>query len=204
MKRLVARGLKLANLDQAGVMLGYLRRSGWIRSLWNRKPQDGDGQPLPWYSYPSIHFLASRPAPATVFEYGSGNSTLWWAKRANRVVSVEDDVQWHGYVSKSAPANVTYTLATTADEYVNSLTGRHNLIVVDGSHRERCISSAIEHLTDCGVLVVDNSDWPHLAESLSQAERAGFRRIEFYGLAPCNGHPHGTSILYRAGNFLGL
>ena len=60
---------------------------GWIRSATARRPVDVDGQPIPWMTYGLIRFLDKRlPASIDVFEYGAGNSTLWWSQRARSVV----------------------------------------------------------------------------------------------------------------------
>jgi precorrin-6B methylase 2 len=123
------------------------------------------------------------------------------------VVAVEDNRHWHGYVQKNLPANVTYRLAETEAQYIDCLRGnavRFEVIVVDGSFRERCLDEAPASLADNGVLIVDNSDWDSLVEPLARLERQGFRRLEFYGLGPMNGHPWGTSVLYRDSNVLGI
>ena len=41
-----------------------------------------------------------------VFEYGAGNSSLWWAARVAEVVSVEHDAAWAGRVAARAPKNL--------------------------------------------------------------------------------------------------
>ena len=78
------------------------------------------------------------------------------------------------------------------------------MIVVDGSYRAQCLLTAPTHLNERGVIIVDNSDWDNLAPVLTKMTGLGFRRIEFYGLGPCNGHPWGKSVLCRDGNFLGM
>jgi precorrin-6B methylase 2 len=204
--------LQKLGYEQLGVFIGYLRASGWWKSVGAKRPIDASGAPLPWYSYPFIHFVEQRlrtrrPERLRVFEFGSGNSTLWWAQRADQVVAVEDNRHWHGYVQKNLPANVTYRLAETEAQYIDCLRGnavRFEVIVVDGSFRERCLDEAPASLADNGVLIVDNSDWDSLVEPLARLERQGFRRLEFYGLGPMNGHPWGTSVLYRDSNVLGI
>src|SRR4051812_13882826 len=55
-----------------------------------------NGAPLPWYSYPCIEFLKHRDyRDKVVLEFGGGQSTLWWAQRARRVVTLEGDQQWY-------------------------------------------------------------------------------------------------------------
>ncbi len=62
---------------------------------------------VPWWTYSAIeridNFLKTRPA--RVFEYGSGASTIWAAKRAASVISVEHDVGWHALVSERVSAH---------------------------------------------------------------------------------------------------
>jgi len=68
---------------------------GWLRSLRSGKPVDAEGNPLPWITYPCIDFLKQFDySNKSVFEWGSGQSTLFWSARAKRVVSVEADPVW--------------------------------------------------------------------------------------------------------------
>lgn len=204
--------LKIMGLGQAGVFLGYLRRSGWIKSLRCGKPVSLDGSPLPWYCYPFLYFVDKKSADgqfsdARLFEFGSGQSTLWWAARVREVVSVEDSESWYQYVIKKIPENATCQFAPDEHRYLGSLTngdGFFDIVVVDGSHRERAILAAKDKLTDRGVVIVDNADWPELEDSLDAMVAFGFRRLDFYGLGPVNGYPWCTTVLYRTGNILGI
>lgn len=68
----------------------YLRTEGWVLSEGAGMPVDDDGAPVPWYTYPCIDFLEARLDPSlSVFEYGSGLSTIWYARRVDEVVGVE-------------------------------------------------------------------------------------------------------------------
>jgi hypothetical protein len=80
---------------------------GWPDSVERRLPVDAHGEPLPWYSYAAIHFLEKRlPEGLAVFEFGSGYSTIWWARRSRVVHACEHDAGWYGKVSTLLPANV--------------------------------------------------------------------------------------------------
>lgn len=209
MKKIINYILRKAGLEQISVFIGYLKASGWFKSVLGKSPIDSDGTPLPWYSYPCIHFLEKHIRTGslgiTVFEYGSGNSTLWWANRTKQVVSVEDDKNWYDRVKKIMPENVTYTFAEGESEYVSSITRyptKFDVVIVDGSHREECIKVAKDALTELGVIIVDNSDWESLRSAIGKLTSTGFNELEFNGLGPCNGHPWSTTILYRSENFL--
>src|SRR5215213_3851569 len=60
-------------------------RYGRFRSAGAGRSIDGHGTPIPWYSYPAIEYLKQLDfRDRTVFEFGSGNSTLFWAARARQ------------------------------------------------------------------------------------------------------------------------
>src|SRR5215469_11650561 len=55
---------------------------------------------LPWFSYAAIDFLAHYLQPGMeVCEYGSGGSTIFFARRVKSVFSIEDNSQWFELVS---------------------------------------------------------------------------------------------------------
>jgi len=84
----------------------YLGQRGWAQSVAQSSAVDLDG-PIPWYTYPAIRDLARIISPsARVFEYGSGNSTLWWRAHAQEVISVEHDPIWHAHSQAGKEADV--------------------------------------------------------------------------------------------------
>jgi precorrin-6B methylase 2 len=55
---------------------------------------------MPWLNYLAIDFLDDTlDQTMTVFEYSTGASTLFFAKRVKRVISVEHNIQWYNRVS---------------------------------------------------------------------------------------------------------
>src|SRR3954469_21096963 len=50
---------------------------------------------VPWWTFPAIdaveRWITARNGNVRVFEYGSGASTVWLARRAAHVVSIEHD-----------------------------------------------------------------------------------------------------------------
>ncbi|RYZ66059.1 MAG: PAS domain S-box protein, partial [Proteobacteria bacterium] len=74
----------------------------------------------------------------TVFEYGSGNSTLSWANRSKRVVAIEDDLAWYNQIKDKLPTNVEYILVDNKADYIQAIhrfPELFDVIIVDGSHR---------------------------------------------------------------------
>src|SRR5215470_9498452 len=54
---------------------------------------------VPWFSYAAIDFLDTFLKPnMTVCEYGSGGSTVFFARRVRSVFSIEDNSKWHELV----------------------------------------------------------------------------------------------------------
>ena len=187
----------------------HLNSSGWIRSALSGMPQGATGDALPWYTYSAIAFLAPRVTPAmTVFEYGSGQSTLWWAARAGSVVSCEHDADWFARMQPRLPANVEYQhRALGAGGYANAITTtmqKFDVVVIDGRERVSCVGPTISALQPRGVVVWDNSDRERYAEGHSQLTQSGFKRLDFWGMGPVNTDGWCTSVFYRAGNSLGI
>jgi hypothetical protein len=68
----------------------------WLRSAG---PSYLLEEPSPWMTFDAIQVLDDHLRPGMrVFEYGSGGSTLFWAKKEATVVSVEHDPLWFGSV----------------------------------------------------------------------------------------------------------
>ncbi len=63
----------------------------------------------PWYTSPFLNELNGwkKKSPIdikmsewTVFEWGSGNSTLWWKKHCKNIVSIDDNLTWVDFLAK--------------------------------------------------------------------------------------------------------
>jgi len=121
---------------------------------------------LPWIAYTSIGFLKCfLNKRSRVLEFGSGMSTVWYAKNTGEVYSVEDYKPWYDKVKEIIAAkgidNVTYSFAENETEYTSFMKDDNtgfDLIMVDGSHRSKCIQNTTELLRPGGLLYLDNSD----------------------------------------------
>jgi hypothetical protein len=189
---------------------GPLLEDGWLRSFDEHRPVDFHGNPVPFITYPAMEFLARRARPdMTVFEYGSGASTLWWSKRVSWVGAAEHNQEWFEKVSKSAPANVQIYFESIEDkETYPKLAlrpGKHfSVVVIDGRLRVRCAPFAVQALRPDGVIIWDNSERKYYTPGYQFLEGQGFRRLEFVGLAPGINEKSETSIFYRPGNCFGI
>jgi hypothetical protein len=194
---------------------GYLAQTGWCKSAAAHMPLDRNGAPIPWLSYPAIHFLEQRlkgkSAGRSVFEYGSGNSTLWWSDKVRRVVSCEHDARWHQQFQSKVPGNVEYLwrgLEAGYAETIRQVQGPFDVVVIDGLERVACAESLAQGLetilTEDGIVVWDNSDRDDDKPGLDRLRELGFREVEFSGLGPIGRVAWSTTVFYRTGNFLGL
>lgn len=189
----------------------YLKNEGWDLSVKQGLPIDKDGKALPWYTYPSIHFLIPRlDKEFTVFECGSGNSTLWYSSRVKKVVAIEHDVKWYSRLKEKLDnrTNVDYLLKDLGSgEYQDEILNYckvFDVIVIDGRQRIKCAQNSLNALKDNGVIVWDNTDRIRYEEGFDFLFSNGFKRIDFWGMGPINHSSSCTSIFYKEENCLGI
>lgn len=188
----------------------YLREKGWWESFRERGAVDGDWQPLPWYTYPAIDFLKARAqSDWSVFEYGAGNSTLWWARHVGEVVSCEHDKAWHDKVAAGRADNMTLLYRAAGEggyaKVLDEYPGRFDVVVIDGMERTLCANHAAAALKASGVIVWDNSDQDaEYGSGMRHLVQQGFKRLDFWGPGPGAVRGWSTSIFYRADNCLGI
>jgi hypothetical protein len=171
---------------------------GQYRSMKRRDCVDRENRPIPWYTYPAIEFIKQLDfSDRMVFEYGSGNSTLFWAARCRKLVSVEDDQHWYSKVRAKLPGNVDYTLIQGKQEYVHSIDKYHaglDVVIIDGRHREDCAIRALQKLKDDGLLILDNSDWEQEASEVLR--QSNLIEVDMSGFGPINGYTWTTSFYF--------
>ncbi len=187
-----------------------LRTSGFIESVRRKRPCRPDGSPIPWMNYNVISLLEERLGrDFSLFEYGSGNSTLFFAGLVGRVVSLECEEAWYQEISGSMPDNVTLLLHSPfdADQYVNAAVeqdSKFDVIVVDAEERPRCLLKAPEALTDGGVILLDDAAREAYQPATREMLDRGFRKLDFEGLKPGGIRAYRTTVFYRPDNVLGI
>jgi hypothetical protein len=177
-----------------------LVKQGYSRSVVTGRPVDGGGVPIPWFTYPAIEYLKQFDfSRKRVFEYGSGNSSLFWAARSASVIAVESSEIWHRHISTMAPSNLEVLLHTDRDGYVNSIAAANDsfdIIVVDGKWRNACVRASESFLRDGGFIIVDNSDRHYRA--CDELREKGYFQIDFSGFSPINRYASTTSLLLKS------
>jgi len=200
---LYLRGIVTAfrSLYQLEFIIGHFLTSTLYQSI------DKEKKPIPWFTYPIINYLNSLNLKnKTIFEYGSGNSTIYWASRCKNLVTVEHDETWFAVVKEKIEkynnSKLLFVSPASAEKYSSSILRfdtKFDIIVVDGEFREKCTQRAIKKLKSGGMIILDNSDWfPKIKYFL---EKQGFNRIDFKGFAPINPYLSTTSIFFKLFNF---
>lgn len=189
----------------------YLADTGWLRSFRTRTSVDAFGKPVPWITYPALHFLSARNTDQLrVLEFGSGYSTLWWSHRCQQITSLESDANWFRSLTTLVSTTTDYQLVDTQDavagypQACRSLSGPFDIVVIDALGRSQCVRNAFSHLAEAGVVIWDNSDREEDADGYQFLVRHGYKRLDFHGLGPINAYPWTTSLFYRSDNCLGI
>jgi hypothetical protein len=171
-------------------------------SMKKRSCIDALGNPIPWYTYPAIEYLKNLDfSDRNIFEYGSGNSSLWWGKRCKKIISIELDVKWFEQIknSKSKISNFDYRLAIDEKSYVMQadLVGS-DVIIIDGSWRVECANFVINQIksnkVNPNMLIFDNSDWYPRTIPFINKNLKSWVQVDFSGFGPINGYTWITSI----------
>lgn len=189
---------------------GILDEYGWLKSFNKMQSIDRKGKPIPWFTYSATSFLKDRLTKnMNVFEFGSGNSTLWFSERVKNIISVEYDVKWYNKVKNEIPDNVEliYCNFEYDGEYCRTVVKsdlKFNIIIVDGRDRNNCIYNSINSLTEDGVIIFDNTQRESYQDSIKFLKENGFKRIDFCGLTPAVAHANATTVFYKTKNCLGI
>jgi SAM-dependent methyltransferase len=187
----------------------YLPRCVLHHPLKRRSPLDFE---IPWFSYAAIDFLNRFLAPhMTGFEYGSGGSTLFLAKRIKFLYSVEDNSEWFERVSRHLnekkisnvniqlrPFDFKNPVGFDKSDYLKAMPRQQfDVIIIDGSEewtyvRPTCFRYAEQHVRKGGIVVLDDS-WRYDTVRANHHARH-FKRFQSVG--PCRIGVTSTDIFF--------
>lgn len=133
----------------------------------NEKPLFND---LPWLTDEAIAFLEGyfeHNKHVTLLEFGTGSSTLWFSRHAEKVISVEHDQRWYNHVEQELKnrsiQNVEYhLLQKNYYTFCDTLPAASiDFVLVDGKDRLACVERAMRILKPGGILMLDNAERPN-------------------------------------------
>jgi hypothetical protein len=202
----------------------YFRTRGWFNSIVHNKAISQKGTPVPWLTYPFTEFISPRlNKKHDMFEFGGGNSTLYWADLVKTVDSVDHDKKWVDLVSKKLPENGKIIYVEVEDMHYTALAfqpigvvnnynqsainmgKKYDIIIIDGVDRNNCIINSLDSLKDAGIIVIDNIELESsMQDSIAVLIKNDFKRIDFWGLSPLLTGGSCTSIFYRVNNCLNI
>jgi predicted O-methyltransferase YrrM len=168
--------------------------SGWIHypAVW-WTARRGETPDRPWIVPAAIGWLRRRlRRDWSILELGAGRSTAWFARRAGRVLSFEDDEFWfeatRERLAKRDLVNVDLRLRSV-EEFPREVTAlpddAFDLVVVDFLESPKvtridCLKPAMKKVRPCGLLLLDDSDRPGYADAFELL--AGWRERRFVGV----------------------
>lgn len=189
---------------------GYLDEIGWFNAFDNKSPVDIEGNPIPWVTYSFIDFIKERiKKHHSVFEFGSGNSTFFYAKYAGLVVSVEHDKAWYDMIVSKKPENAEMIFCELVrdGDYCRmpvKLEEKFDILIVDGRDRVNCCKQAVNAVSDKGVIVLDDSEREFYYEGIAFLKAKGYKELSFSGISPGLFYRKSTSVFYRPDNCLDI
>jgi len=154
----------------------------------------------PWIALGAIDYIEQHADRKwSVFEWGCGGSTVWFAENFAVTISVESDGQWAALVEQALVERhlrATLHLSPVVDHTVDPMANEEyaavieqypnaqfGLILIDGPVNSRlgCAHHALGHMLPGGLMVLDNAgSTPHLAAAALLDTALG-QRLSFIG-----------------------
>ncbi len=193
--------LKTSRLLLSLMNNGYLKDMGWLNSELSGLPVDKDNKPIPWCTYSYINFITPfLSKEKSVFEFGAGYSTLFYASKVKSVISVDHDENWIKTLKKRVLNNVSLYHYNLNSGYTTSISNHDKLfdiIIIDGRKRVECIKNSFDKITAQGVIVLDDSEREYYKEGIDFLKGKGFKKIDFWGISPGYIHNKCTTLFCK-------
>ncbi len=142
----------------------YLCRTGILGS-WILGATDADffydenKKVNPWWTMPAIELVKNRlNKNFRVFEWGAGNSTLFFGQYVKEVISVELCYDWYAKMQKVVSENVNLRHCNSQNvadycEMILAEEGEFDIILIDAGDRVQCAKNAVQKLKKDGVIM---------------------------------------------------
>ena len=186
----------------------YLWKTGWINSYLNKKPVNLEGQAQPWFSLPANAFIEGRlQKKYRIFEFGAGNSSIYFSDMGHHVWSVEHDTYWYTIMRDKQLKNHIIKHASLGTEYTQAplqYTETFDIVVIDGRKRLLCLDAAIKKVSANGIIIFDDIDRKKYQPAYALLQSHGFRHIDFWGMALGSFRTKCTAIFYRKDNVFAI
>lgn len=186
-----------------------LYKKSWINSSKNGLSVDENNLPIPWYVFEAIEFLKNNlNKNHIIFEFGCGASTLFFASKVKKVVSLESNSRWFEIITSSLKNSGDFLLeknyfsnanceifliedALNQDEYQNfaqNYSQKNNIkfdfLIVDSLKRFECVKNSFEAVKNDGYLILDDSERSNYQKIFDFLQKNNFSFEDFIGIAP--------------------
>ena len=155
------RGLKqIINIHYLSKRLNFKFIIGAIRKII----LESKNRNTPWLNTPAIHLLDNWIKPNDkILEFGSGQSTIWFATKTKNIISVEHNKDWYKQIKfKLNKIKVKYIFAKNKTEYLAIFNKIKNesidICLVDGEYRRDCIIKVASKIKIGGLMIFDNAE----------------------------------------------
>ena len=145
------------------------------------KPE-GEIKPYPVLTTAATILLKDIARRKSVFEFGSGGSTLWFAGFVRKLVSIEDDQDWYAVISEALAAlerpntEVRFAPTKIQPDAITD-TGFYDVVFVDclrQNERRRSVILGAKHVKPGGWLVADDYTFPMTHKEVERLRAKGW------------------------------
>ena len=143
----------------------------------------------PWLTREAIDLLSRLLRITDVaLEFGSGRSTLWFAKRLAKLTSVEDNAEWFQTVREMLRSerinNVDLVHCPRDVPDVDGMKAAYvglldrfpkeslDFVLIDGIYRNHCAMQSIAKVKPGGIIIIDNVNWFLPSSSYAPSSRS--------------------------------
>ncbi|RIW13621.1 hypothetical protein D0X99_15360 [Algoriphagus lacus] len=179
---------------------------------------------LPWIAHGAFLYKENYLTPTMrILEFGCGGSTLYFAKKACQVISIEDNHEWYSVMKERTktfsdvelrhiPVDKEFVggeFASNMDElkhtnsYKNYALGASDVqdesidvLVIDGRARIGCLRTNLSKLKRNGIVLFDNTDRTAYAGGIQEI-LGEWDRLDFSGVTVSEYYFTQTSIFKR-------
>jgi precorrin-6B methylase 2 len=183
----------------------------WVKSFQSGLSQDQNGNYLPWMTYPFIAYLSSKlNSKQTIFEYGCGSSTLFFATKVAKVVALESNKTWYEIIKQklleARIKNVELIYFDNAlqdgayEIFASKYQGEFDLVIIDSLKRFACATNSINAIKPGGAIILDDSERKNYRKIFDFFLNHDFIQKDFPGIAPGGLKIKNSTIFYRLNN----
>jgi GT2 family glycosyltransferase len=184
----------------------YLQGNGWFKSFMLKSRMNSLGEPIPDFTYPFLDFIHDRLKEIAILEFYGGDSVLFFAKKAAKVITIEKKEQFEKIFKKVIPPNAEVSWIKQDGEfdlkYINNYSEKFDMIIYHKLHQIYFNSEICKLLNTNGVLVINNPT--QLRKKDLDWLSKNFKKLEFWGITPGQTRKDCTTVFYRVNNCLDI